>query len=649
VAKSAEIKVRISGDADLSGFSKASRAVQDLGDDIDDTRTKAQKIADAINSSTDQIVAQFKEDADAADALAKAIGPEMAATAKGGIADLVTKLKNLGLTSEEIKADAQALGDAFKHSQDAVSDLQKVDSELEDIEQGAKDAKKAIAGIGDADTSGASGGVHGVNDEIDHLSEKSAKAKGATNSLMGGIAGDSVAAQTGIGPLGESISQLAEGALEGEVNFKQLGGAIGTMGAAAAAVWLVNAALDKMEAKDAFHQADVDAFVKSIKAGEDAVDALTKRLTEAGKIEMTGVVNNLNPMSDAVSDVTTKVLNAGLTVQQFSQLAIEGGPAISAWAAAQKDAGTWTENSTATLFALTQTSKDYKDAQEAAKTSTEFFKTTITDTSVQTQQYANSAMHADDVTAELVISQGDAKKAAEDHAAAEQLATQRLDEAKAATQNLIDTQLSAIDAKYADRKATQDAEAAVATYQTVLGDHKSTMQDVASATDRAFDATLNKSVADVNAKGAALDSKAGIDGQIASLQAQADKLAPGGALRQRIDEYIGDLRNIPTQINTALHVSSDGSVSVSFGGKSKVGATGGIVHSRTDNITLGEAGPEAVIPLDQSPGASPLSGLGLGGGGVTNNYYLKLPNGYSDPVAFAKTRTQLTKRGDRSG
>ncbi len=52
-------------------------------------------------------------------------------------------------------------------------------------------------------------------------------------------------------------------------------------------------------------------------------------------------------------------------------------------------------------------------------------------------------------------------------------------------------------------------------------------------------------------------------------------------------------------------------------GKRAVGATGGIVTRATD-ATIGEAGPEAVIPLNQMPGASPLGALG--GGGVTVHF-----------------------------
>lgn len=49
-------------------------------------------------------------------------------------------------------------------------------------------------------------------------------------------------------------------------------------------------------------------------------------------------------------------------------------------------------------------------------------------------------------------------------------------------------------------------------------------------------------------------------------------------------------------------------------GTGYVGATGGIVTQPTMAL-IGEAGPEAVVPLSSAPGASPLSG-GIGGGGM---------------------------------
>jgi hypothetical protein len=48
-----------------------------------------------------------------------------------------------------------------------------------------------------------------------------------------------------------------------------------------------------------------------------------------------------------------------------------------------------------------------------------------------------------------------------------------------------------------------------------------------------------------------------------------------------------------------------------------MGATGGIV-TRPTLAVIGEAGPEAVIPLNRTPGSSPLGTMGMGGGITIN-------------------------------
>ena len=62
------------------------------------------------------------------------------------------------------------------------------------------------------------------------------------------------------------------------------------------------------------------------------------------------------------------------------------------------------------------------------------------------------------------------------------------------------------------------------------------------------------------------------------------------------------------------------------GGSNIVGATGGIV-TRPTQALIGEAGPEAVIPLDSLPGNFPLSSIGPGafGGGTTVHVSVNVP------------------------
>jgi hypothetical protein len=89
-------------------------------------------------------------------------------------------------------------------------------------------------------------------------------------------------------------------------------------------------------------------------------------------------------------------------------------------------------------------------------------------------------------------------------------------------------------------------------------------------------------------------------------------------LREEIDAHIRALGGIPRSVTTELRVTGQ---RVTAGGdvigvralpgQSVAGATGGIV-TRPTMALIGEAGPEAVIPLNQAPGSSPLPG-GIGG------------------------------------
>lgn len=76
-----------------------------------------------------------------------------------------------------------------------------------------------------------------------------------------------------------------------------------------------------------------------------------------------------------------------------------------------------------------------------------------------------------------------------------------------------------------------------------------------------------------------------------------------------------------------------------------VGATGGIVTKPTMAL-IGEAGPEAVVPLDSTPGSSPLP-KGMGGGGTTIvNVY---PQIGTDELKLAKYLREVLAKGDRNG
>ncbi len=97
----------------------------------------------------------------------------------------------------------------------------------------------------------------------------------------------------------------------------------------------------------------------------------------------------------------------------------------------------------------------------------------------------------------------------------------------------------------------------------------------------------------------------------------------------------GLTNQLTSELNNILN--STGMLGANFG----FGATGGIVTQPTMAL-IGEAGPEAVVPLSQMPGASPLGGVGGGGGTTTINITV---NGVSGEDVVNAIQNETRNRG----
>jgi len=155
--------------------------------------------------------------------------------------------------------------------------------------------------------------------------------------------------------------------------------------------------------------------------------------------------------------------------------------------------------------------------------------------------------------------------------------------------------------------------------------------------------------------GALLDAK----GEVIDYLSEVLKLPPERSTKilaafdegnmQFVEDQLAILSRNRTMSLSILAKGGTGNITVNGRGFG-VGATGGIVTQPTMAL-IGEAGPEAVVPLSQMPGASPLpSGLGSGsssgGGDRSINIYTQAnPN---DVVAAIKQYERLNGRGWRS-
>lgn len=195
-----------------------------------------------------------------------------------------------------------------------------------------------------------------------------------------------------------------------------------------------------------------------------------------------------------------------------------------------------------------------------------------------------------------------------------------------------DAILASIDADFGLAAATRDSTAAATAYAAAAASSKTTSDDLAAALEKASKAALDQATAAVEAEGANTSQEVKTQILISSLQQQAAVLAPGSPLRTNLEGYIAKLQAIPANVSTTITtnyanaykpgapkspLNYDGTPDLDYnpatspGNGYPRGATGGIVTQPTVAL-IGEAGPEAVIPLNQTPGSSPL------GGGVTN-------------------------------
>ena len=111
------------------------------------------------------------------------------------------------------------------------------------------------------------------------------------------------------------------------------------------------------------------------------------------------------------------------------------------------------------------------------------------------------------------------------------------------------------------------------------------------------------------------------------------------ALMNVMDRLAADAaRNVKINVDVVENVTRKVTTIMSNGTPQVQGATGGVVNVPTVAL-IGEAGPEAVIPLDRSPGNGPVGALGGG-----NTYSITVQAGVGDPRAIGQQIVEYIKK-----
>ena len=314
-----EIKVKVTTDYDDRAANEALADVEKL-DAADPTIS-----VDVANVLTamDQVAAATKETAAAADALGRALGPELAA--KADTTAMVQDLQKAGLTIEDITVNADRLGNKLR--------------ELSDIDVGGKLGRNLGTARGRLDELGASAG-----------SSRSVLANMVGNSTqdlasLGGFAGS---AGVAIGQMGE---YMADARLSGEAfgsvlgNFAKVAGPIAAVSLALAGINNIMGEMRKGQAATkAFDVDQVTQFNEALKDTGDLVDNYSNQLEDTGQVlvdtgrkagpawtqilpgvnELVDNIGLLGKFGEELEDILPTLNQAGIDSKRWSEITTAG-------------------------------------------------------------------------------------------------------------------------------------------------------------------------------------------------------------------------------------------------------------------------------------------------------------------------------------
>jgi hypothetical protein len=329
-----------------------------------------------------------------------------------------------------------------------------------------------------------------------------------------------------------------------------------------------------------------------VAAGNELVPTLTTLATAmAGVIRATGEFESRFPrVASVIGDVKDAVVGAvnplaGVT-DALQDLGIGGGDATDK---------------------LTEATTRYNEAQKT-------FNALAADKKLKTDE-------GREATRQLRNAQDDLERVTNRVNVAHEEEITKLEQVKQSTYDVVLQKMGLEGAQIAVERAT-------AAYNKTMGDSEATDLAKREATLSATTAIMAMAQKQLELEGQTTETEAGQKRLNEILTYIAGTLDPASPLRARLQDYANDLRGIPTDVVTSFRVRLDTNEiyqqlqDLGLSGEQAAEmirqsyqyllpglAAGGVVTGPTVAM-IGEAGPEAVIPLSQLPSMVPQTGVG---------------------------------------
>ena len=286
------------GSAGIRDFSRTvTTELRKVDSALEDTSSASQRAAQTLNRMADQAATELVAAARAADALAAALGPEMAAKlGQNGIAQAVGDLNRMGVAFDEIEADADELAAAMRR--------------VDEVQTSAID--QGLGNVG-----GKLRDVRGEADQSRSVLANMAGNSAQSLSQLGGVVGD----------LGVGIGQLAEYATEGNIGLKGLASVAGPMALLAVATQAVSSVLEGINFTKTFRAEAVKDWVTALQGGETVLSHIGDMARNA-KLEVDAAGGGFLGLGRHAEDVTAAMQKLNLTTDDFARLVAKGSPEL---------------------------------------------------------------------------------------------------------------------------------------------------------------------------------------------------------------------------------------------------------------------------------------------------------------------------------
>lgn len=240
----------------------------------------------------------------AAERLGTALGPELAG--RVNMNALLGDFKKLGLTMDDVAADADELAAAVK----AIDDV-KIDAEasgLTSITEGSKNAKGEVEGLSDS--------ARGANSALANMVGNASQDLGA----LGGLAGSA----------GVAIGQMAEYAADATLGGEGLAKSLGSMAKVAGPIAIMSGAMAAMQSvmqgiefTKTFDAANVEQYTAALREARTVAASVKEEVQATGEFEFDTAGGGFAGLGRHAKDILPDIEAVVGSLDEFNSIAAE--------------------------------------------------------------------------------------------------------------------------------------------------------------------------------------------------------------------------------------------------------------------------------------------------------------------------------------